>query len=99
VDELQASLKARGAKIVTHLDARIHVSGHARADEVEELIDLLRPRFVIPVHGERDMQEAHARIAVARGGLARAEVILATNGDVVELTGTPPRSSTTARSA
>ncbi|CAA9530004.1 MAG: Ribonuclease J2 (endoribonuclease in RNA processing) [uncultured Thermoleophilia bacterium] len=86
VEELQASLRARGARIVTHLDAPIHVSGHARADEVEELIDLLRPRFVIPVHGESDMQEAHARIAVARGGLGRSDVVLARNGDVIELT-------------
>jgi ribonuclease J len=82
---LQHDLEQRGARIVTHLDAPIHVSGHASADEVAELIDLLRPRFVVPVHGERHMLEAQARIAVARGGLDREAVLLAGNGDVIEL--------------
>ena len=76
----------RGVKVVTHDDAPIHVSGHARADEVEEMIGLLRPRFLVPVHGEPQMQEAQARIAVARGGMDRNDVILARNGDVIVLT-------------
>jgi ribonuclease J len=82
---LQHDLAARGARIVTHLDAPIHVSGHASGDEVAELLDLVRPRFLMPVHGERHMLEAQAQIAVARAGLDRNAVILADNGDVVEI--------------
>lgn len=85
VRELRELLRARGARIVTHEDAPIHVSGHARADEVEELYGLLRPAFTMPVHGEREMLEAQARIAVARAGLDRDQVLLVQNGDVVEL--------------
>jgi ribonuclease J len=86
VEAMIAALIARGVKVVTHEDAPIHVSGHARADEVEEMIGLLRPRFLVPVHGEPQMQEAQARIAVARCGLDRNDVVLARNGDVIVLT-------------
>ena len=86
VEELIRAVEALGCKVITHDDAPIHVSGHARADEIEEMITLLRPRFVIPIHGEPQMQEAQARIAVARCGLDREQVLLAANGDVVALT-------------
>ena len=82
---LQHDLEARGATIVTHHDAPIHVSGHASADEVAELIELVRPRFLVPVHGELPMQEAQARIAVARSGLDRGAVRILENGDVLEI--------------
>ena len=82
---LQHDLESRGATIVTHHDAPIHVSGHASADEVAELIELVRPRFLVPVHGELPMQEAQARIAVARVGLDRSAIRIMENGDVLEL--------------
>ena len=83
---LQHDLESRGATIVTHHDAPIHVSGHASADEVAELIELLRPRFLVPVHGELPMQEAQARIAVARvRPRPRRRPHHGRNGDVLEL--------------
>ena len=45
----------------------------------------MRPRFLVPVHGELPMQEAQARIAVARSGLDRGAVRILENGDVLEL--------------
>jgi ribonuclease J len=85
VETMVAELVRRGCRIVTHDDAPIHVSGHARADEIEEMITLLRPRFLVPVHGEPQMLEAQARIAVARCGMDRADVLLVSNGDVIGL--------------
>ncbi len=85
VEALQAALLARGTRIVTHRDAAIHVSGHAGADEVAELIRLVRPRFLIPMHGERHMLEAQARIAVERCGMHAEDVLLAEDGDVITL--------------
>jgi len=85
VATLIAALIARGVRVVTHDDAPIHVSGHARADEVEEMIGLLRPTYVVPVHGEPQMQEAQARIAVARCGIDRGRIVIARNGDVIAL--------------
>jgi len=85
VETLIAALTARGVRVVTHKDAPIHVSGHARANEVEEMIGLLRPTFLVPVHGEPQMQEAQARIAVARSGIDRGRIVIARNGDVIAL--------------
>ena len=85
LETLIAALTARGVRVVTHDDAPIHVSGHARADEIAAVLGLLQPRHVVPLHGERSMQEAQARIAVARCGLERGRVPLAENGDVLGL--------------
>jgi ribonuclease J len=85
VEVLVAELIRRGCTVITHDDAPIHVSGHARADEVEEMLSLLRPQFLVPVHGEPQMLEAQARIAVARCGMDRANVLLCTTGDVIAL--------------
>jgi ribonuclease J len=87
VAAMQRDLRARGATIVTHEDAPIHVSGHGSADEVAELIELVRPRYLVPVHGDEDMLEAQGRLGVARAGIDRGAVLLARNGDVLELSG------------
>jgi ribonuclease J len=85
VAAMQRDLRARGATIVTHEDAPLHVSGHGSADEVAELIELVRPRFLVPVHGDEEMLAAQGRLGVARSGLDRGAVVLARNGDVIAL--------------
>jgi ribonuclease J len=82
VHELQAALRMRGARVVTHEDEPIHVSGHARADEVAEMVRMLRPRIAIPIHGEDPMLRAQAEIAI-EGGVAADHVHVAANGEVL----------------
>ena len=78
-------LLRRGADVVTADDAPIHVSGHPRRDELALLIHLLRPRFVLPIHGEYRQLSAHAD--VARGcGLDADHVLVAESGDLLTLT-------------
>jgi ribonuclease J len=62
----------------------VHVSGHARAEELRTLISLVRPKAVMPIHGEYRMQAAHARLA-QEAGVPASSIVLAENGDVVEL--------------
>jgi ribonuclease J len=70
---------------VLHEDnAPVHVSGHGKAEELRTIIGLLRPRAVMPVHGEFRMLAAHAQLA-REGGIAEENIILAENGSVVEL--------------
>jgi ribonuclease J len=57
----------RGARVVTAVEAPIHASGHPHRAELERLLDLLRPRWVIPVHGRRRHLEAVAELARGRG--------------------------------
>jgi ribonuclease J len=79
-------LMRRGAEVVTSAEAAVHVSGHAAADELRTLLDVLRPRFVVPIHGEYRQLTAHARLAVDEG-IDRARVQVADSGDVIALTG------------
>jgi ribonuclease J len=62
----------------------VHVSGHACAEELRTLLSLLRPRAVMPIHGEFRMLAAHAKLA-QDAGVPASSIVLAENGTVVEL--------------
>ncbi|MGB6744657.1 MAG: ribonuclease J, partial [Terracidiphilus sp.] len=61
----------------------IHVSGHGSQDELRLLINLVRPKFFIPVHGDYRFLRKHAEIAMETGAVEHAIVI--EDGDVLEL--------------
>ena len=77
-------LTRRGAEVLHEENADVHVSGHGRAEELRTLISLVRPKAVMPIHGEYRMQAAHARLA-QEAGVPASSIVLAENGDVVEL--------------
>src|SRR5207237_7914267 len=77
-------LTKNGAEVLHEENAEVHVSGHARAEELRTLLSLLRPKGVMPIHGEYRMQAAHARLA-RDAGVPAGSIVLAENGDVVEL--------------
>ncbi len=74
-----------GAEVIYSARALVHVSGHASRDELREMIDLLRPRDVLPFHGEHRHMSLYADLAVEQG-VARDNVNFAEVGDVVEIT-------------
>jgi ribonuclease J len=73
-----------GAEVLHQEIAPVHVSGHACEEEIRTILGLLRPKAVMPVHGEFRMMAAHARLARDAGVPANA-IVLAENGSVVEL--------------
>ena len=78
-------LTRNGAEVLHEENAPVHVSGHARAEELRTLLGLLRPQAVMPIHGEFRMLAAHARLA-QEAGVPASSIVIAENGDVVELT-------------
>jgi ribonuclease J len=70
----------RGARVVTASDAPIHASGHAHRAELDTVLELLRPRQVLPVHGRRRHLEAQAELARAHG----VRTLVVENGEEVE---------------
>lgn len=62
----------------------VHVSGHAAADELKLMLNLVRPRWFIPIHGERRHLANHARLA-REVGIAEDHVLVCEDGDVVEI--------------
>jgi ribonuclease J len=79
-------LAKSGAEVLHQEIAPVHVSGHGNAEEIRTVLALLRPRNVMPVHGEFRMLAAHARLAY-ESGVPTERIVLAENGSVVELRG------------
>ncbi|MHA7263365.1 ribonuclease J [Arthrobacter sp. TMN-37] len=73
-----------GADVVHKGNARVHVSGHAAAGELLYCYNILRPRNVMPVHGETRHLIANGRLA-EQTGVPAENVILADNGSVIDL--------------
>ena len=78
-------LARAGAEVLHQEIAPVHVSGHGNAEEIRTVLSLVRPRAVMPMHGEFRMLAAQARMA-GDAGVPAASIVLAENGSVVELT-------------
>ncbi len=74
-----------GATVIHGTDGRSHVSGHASQEELLLMLNLVRPEFFVPVHGEYRMLAAHGRLAV-QTGVEPGNVFVVENGDVLEFT-------------
>jgi len=76
---------SRAGALVIHKDvAKVHVSGHSPAGELLYLLNVVKPRNFIPVHGEWRHLRAHARLAI-EAGVDPNQVVLCEDGDVVDL--------------
>jgi ribonuclease J len=83
-------LAKAGAEVLHQEIAPVHTSGHGNSEELRTMIALLRPRSVMPVHGEYRMLAAHARLA-RDAGVPAERIPIAENGSVVELSGSHAR--------
>jgi ribonuclease J len=75
-----------GARVVHKESSLVHVSGHAPAGELLYLLNLVRPRNFLPVHGEWRHLRAHARLA-SLTGVPDDRIVIAEDGVVVDLVG------------
>ena len=74
----------QGAEVIYERGMGVHVSGHAAQEELKILINLIRPRYFIPVHGEYRHLMKHAKIAESLG-ISRSRIFVAENGQVIEV--------------
>ncbi|MCA9923673.1 MAG: ribonuclease J [Anaerolineales bacterium] len=75
----------RGANVVYESIANVHVSGHASQEEMKLMINLIRPQFMIPIHGELRHLKQHAEIAKELG-IPDENIAVVENGTPLELT-------------
>ncbi len=87
VIRIQNALSESGVDLFDADDGVYHVSGHANRPDIEAVHELLKPRMVIPMHGEHMHLREHAKLAEKRG-IASA---IATNGTMLDLSGDTPR--------
>ncbi|HEY1977776.1 MAG TPA: ribonuclease J [Candidatus Baltobacteraceae bacterium] len=74
-----------GATVIHGTDGRSHVSGHGSQEELLLMLNLVRPEFFVPVHGEYRMLMQHGRLAV-QTGVESGNVFVLENGDVLQFT-------------
>lgn len=90
-DQLSNRLKKKGVHLFRHPTHEVdgcgplHVSGHARRGELREMLQLVRPKFFIPVHAGTLRRSYHAELGIEEG-IPRKNILLPDNGDCVYLT-------------
>jgi ribonuclease J len=77
----------RGANIIEEKRRLVHVSGHASQEDIRIMTEAVRPKFVIPIHGEYRMLFRHKEFVKNHLGYKEENIVLIENGDVLELDG------------
>jgi ribonuclease J len=76
----------RGANVLYERIANVHVSGHASQEEMKLMINLVRPKFLVPVHGELRHLQLHAKLG-QKLGIPQENIAVVENGVPIELDG------------
>jgi ribonuclease J len=76
------ALYRAGANVI-YRERKVHVSGHGCQEELKLMLNLMKPKYFIPVHGEYRMQKAHANLAKAVG-ISEERTFLIDKGEVIE---------------
>ena len=84
VSKVINELFRRGAEVIYDKKTNIHVSGHACQEELKLMLALIKPKFFVPLHGERRHLCTHAKLA-QQMGLKANNIVISDIGDVIEL--------------
>ena len=84
VQLLKDDILRRGAKVIHYELVDIHAGGHAKKEELRKMINIMNPRFFMPVHGQYSMLMSNAQIA-KEVGLQEKNIVVAENGDIINL--------------
>jgi ribonuclease J len=87
VARIMNQLSEKGVDVLDDAGGRYHVSGHANRPDLETFHDLVKPQFLIPMHGEHRHLREHLKIGEAKG----MRGIVATNGMMIDLSGNAPK--------
>ena len=87
VSRIKNALAEKGVDVIDDSHGFYHVSGHANRPDLEAMHDILRPKILVPCHGEYRHLREHAQLALSKGMAG----VVAANGSMVELSGNAPR--------
>jgi ribonuclease J len=87
ISRLIGAIYKRGANIIEEKRRLIHVSGHASQEDIKIMTEAVRPKFVVPIHGEYRMLFRHKEFIKNHLNYDEEHIILIENGDVLELDG------------
>ena len=84
VQIMKDEIMRQGAKVFHYKMMDIHAGGHAKSEELKEMIKIMTPKFFMPIHGQYSMLVAHSQL-VKEMGMEEKNVIVAENGNVINL--------------
>ncbi|EGA89549.1 hypothetical protein GPDM_09640 [Planococcus donghaensis MPA1U2] len=84
-------LAKAGANVLTS-SKKVHVSGHGSQEDLKMMLNMMKPKYFIPIQGEYKMLIAHSKLA-QQVGLNKSEIFIADKGDIVEYKGGKVRMS------
>ncbi len=79
IEKMQEKMIAKGVNVITTEDYQVHTTGHANKKDLKKMYELLKPKIVLPVHGDKKQIREHKRFATKCG---IKEVFSAQNGDI-----------------
>lgn len=86
IGRMMNHIARRGAEVVAgSMNPPVHVSGHASQEELKLVLNLLRPRYFVPIHGEYWQMSKHAALAAHLQGLGLEEVFILETGQTLEV--------------
>ena len=84
VQFLKDELYRQGARVFHYKMMDIHAGGHAQKEELRQMVEIMKPKFFMPIHGQYSMLINHAEIAKS-SGIPEKNIVVAENGAVVNL--------------
>ncbi len=84
VQSLKDNILRQGAKIFHYKMMDIHAGGHAYQEELKKMLQIIRPKFFLPIHGQYSMLVAHAQLA-QESGVVEKNTLIAENGQIINL--------------
>ncbi len=86
VQTLKDEFYRQGAKVFHYKMMDIHASGHAKQDELKEMIKMMKPKFFLPIYGQYSMMVSHAKLAEEEG-VPKENIAIAEDGQVINFNG------------
>ncbi|MDD5489387.1 MAG: ribonuclease J [Candidatus Moranbacteria bacterium] len=83
VQGLKDGLYRRGARVIHNDMLDVHAGGHARQEDLKMMINLMRPKYLVPIHGHYYMRRLHGELA-EQVGMSLENVFIGSNGQVIE---------------
>jgi ribonuclease J len=84
VQKLKDQLYRLGAEVIHYQMMDVHAGGHAKAEDLYDMITMVKPKYFMPIHGHHSFLKLHAKIAI-RAGIPEKNIFIPDNGQIVEL--------------
>jgi len=84
VQNIKDNLAKQGAKVYHYKMLDIHASGHGYQEDLKAMINLVKPKFFMPIHGHYSMLKTHGELAESVN-IPPKNIVIATNGQIIEL--------------